>query len=97
MVRYSHSSVEPTQPGGAAQVASDNLEAACNTVAVSLVIEPGDVLVVSNRHCLHGRGVVGVEVGGQTRWLLRTYGLDTSDLDKTRRHLGDRPTYVLYP
>ena len=33
MVRYSHSSVAPTEPGGAAQAASDNLEAACNRVA----------------------------------------------------------------
>lgn len=97
MVRYSHSSVGPTEPGGAAETASDNLEAACNSVAVPVVIEPGDVLVVSNRLCLHGRGVVGMEVGGQARWLLRTYGLDTSRLDPSRRHLGDRPTYVLYP
>jgi L-asparagine oxygenase len=97
MVRYSHSSVEPTEPGGPAQAASDNLEAACNRVAISVVVEPGDVLLVSNRLCLHGRGVVGEDVGGQARWLLRTYGLDTSRLDSSRRHLGGRPTYVLYP
>lgn len=97
MVRYSHSSVRPTVPGGAAKVASDNLEHACNAVVDEVVIEPGDVLVVSNRLCLHGRGPVGGEVGGQARWLLRTYALDTSSLDDCRRHLGDRPTYVLYP
>lgn len=97
VVRYSHSTVEPTEPGGAAQTASDNLEAACNQVAISVIIEPGDVLVVSNRLCLHGRGVVGMEVGGEARWLLRTYGLDTSDLDPNRRHQGERPSYVLYP
>lgn len=97
IVRYSHSSVLPTEEGGAAQTASDNLEAACSKAVTSVVIEPGDVLVVSNRLCLHGRGVVGEGVGGEARWLLRTYGLDTSDLDPSRRHLGERPPYVLYP
>ncbi|BBI98684.1 taurine catabolism dioxygenase [Ferrigenium kumadai] len=97
IVRYSHSSVLPTDEGGAAQTASDNFEAACNKVVIRVVIEPGDVLVVSNRLCLHGRGVVGEGVGGEARWLLRTYGLDTSDLDSSRRHLDGRPSYVLYP
>lgn len=97
MVRYSHNSVGPTEPGGAAQIASDNFEVACNKVATSIVIEPGDVLVVSNRLCLHGRGVVGEEIGGEARWLVRTYGLDTSNIGSDRRHLNGRPSYVLYP
>lgn len=97
IVRYSHRSVQPTEEGGAAQEAADNLEAACKNAVISVVVEPGDVLVVSNRLCLHGRGVVGEGVGGEARWLLRTYGLDTSDLAPSRRHLGDRPAYVLYP
>lgn len=96
-VRYSHSSVAPTVPGGSAQTASENFEAACNKVAVKVAIEPGDALLVSNRLCLHGRGMVGGDVGGESRWLLRTYGLNTSDLDESRRHLGDRPRHVLYP
>ncbi|MFC3109485.1 hypothetical protein ACFQAT_28020 [Undibacterium arcticum] len=97
IVRYSHSSVKPTVLGGDAKSASDNLERACNTVVDKVVIEPGDVLIVSNRLCLHGRGLVGGGVGGQARWLLRAYALDTSSLDENRRHLGDRPAYVLYP
>ena len=97
IVRYSHSSVMPTELGGAAQTASENFEAACNEVAVSIAIAPGDVLLVSNRLCLHGRGFVGGDVGGESRWLLRTYGLDTSDLDESRRHLGDHPRHVLFP
>ncbi|WP_444633502.1 hypothetical protein [Cupriavidus oxalaticus] len=97
IVRYSHSSVIPTDPGGAAQTASENFEAACNEVAVTVAIEPGDVLLVSNRLCLHGRGVVGDDVAGESRWLLRTYALDTSNLEESRRHLGDRPRHVLFP
>ena len=97
MVRYSHSSVTPTDPEGVAKNASDNLEKACNEVVVPVVVDPGDVLVVSNRLCLHGRGLVGGAAGGQARWLLRTYALDTSTLDNSRRHLGERPAHVLYP
>ncbi len=97
IVRYSHSSVMPTETDGAAQAASESLEAACNEVALNVAILPGDVLIVSNRLCLHGRGVVGGDVGGESRWLLRTYGLNTSDLDDSRRHLGDRSRHVLFP
>ncbi len=97
IVRYSHSSVTPTDPEGDAKVASDNLENACNNVVVPVVVSPGDVLVVSNRLCLHGRGLVGGQAGGNARWLLRTYALDTSSLDNSRRHLGEHPPHVLYP
>ena len=97
IARYSHSAVTPTVLEGAAKNASENFEQACNSVVVSVVIEPGDVLIVSNRLCLHGRGLVGGVVGGQARWLLRTYALDTMALDDNRRHLDGRPNYVLYP
>lgn len=97
-VRYSHKQVMPTDPNDArAREASDRFEAACNAVAQEVVIKPGDVLVVSNRMGLHGRGEPGEEHGGKSRWLLRTYGLDTSALDEQKRHLGDRPPHVLYP
>ena len=97
IVRFSHSSVSPTEPGGAAEKAAENFAKACSEVAQVVAIQPGDVLLVSNRLCLHGRGEVGDEIGGQSRWLLRTYGLDTSQLDDSRRHLGDRPAHVLFP
>lgn len=97
IVRFSHSSVSPTEPGGAAERAATNFAKACSEVAQAVDIQPGDVLLVSNRLCLHGRGEVGGEIGGQSRWLLRTYGLDTSQLDDSRRHLGSRPTHVLFP
>lgn len=97
IVRFSHSNVFPTDPGGAAQSAADNFEKACLQVAIPVAIEPGDVLLVSNRLCLHGRREVGGDIGGHSRWLLRTYALDTSELDDHRRHLGDWPPHVLYP
>lgn len=97
IVRFSHSNVSPTEPGGAAEKAAENFAEACTEVAQAVAIQPGDVLLVSNRFCLHGRGEVGGEIGGQSRWLLRTYGLDTSQLDESRRHLGNRPAHVLFP
>ena len=96
-IRYSHSNVIPSIGGGSAERASNNLEDACNKTAISVVVQPGDVLIVNNRLSLHGRGQVGEGAGGQSRWLLRTYGLDTSNLPMHKRHLGGAPTYVLFP
>ncbi|WP_377157877.1 hypothetical protein ACFJIX_03855 [Roseateles sp. UC29_93] len=88
----------PTEPEAVlAQRASDNFAIACNSVSQEVVVKPGDVLVVSNRMGLHGRGEPGGDFGGQTRWLLRTYGLDTAGLDDKKRHMEGRPPHVLYP
>jgi hypothetical protein len=97
IVRFSHSNVYPTEPGGTAEIASENFSKACGEIAKPVAIEPGDVLLVNNRLCLHGRAEVGGDIGGHSRWLLRTYALNTTQLDENRRHLGDRPTHVLYP
>jgi L-asparagine oxygenase len=97
-VRYSHKNVMPTDPDARRpREASNNFAAACNAAAQGVVVKPGDILVVSNRLGLHGRAEPGVEVGGKTRWLLRAYGLDTSDLSPKKRHMGERPMHVLFP
>ncbi|RXN88197.1 taurine catabolism dioxygenase TauD [Achromobacter aloeverae] len=97
IVRFSHSNVSPTEPGGTAETAAENFAKACGEVAKPVAVGPGDVVLVSNRLCLHGRGEVGDDTGGHSRWLLRTYALDTSQLDDSQRHLGDRPSHVLFP
>lgn len=86
IIRYSHSSVTTDEDNHQANRALRSLEDACNACANPVVVQPGDVLLVSNRLALHGRSEVGDEVGGQSRWLLRTYGLDTSDLQENKRH-----------
>lgn len=96
-VRYSHSTVVPSEAGGPAEQASNNLEAACNQIAVPVVVQAGDVLIINNRLSLHGRGEVGEDVGGESRWLLRAYALDTSNLAAHKRHLGRSPPHVLFP
>lgn len=95
-VRYSHSNVTAQVTGGPAQQASEHLEDACNRVATPVVVQPGDILVINNRTALHGRGEVGDPVGGQSRWLLRTYALDTSGLPAQKRRSG-AAAHVLYP
>lgn len=96
-VRYSHSAVVSSVAGGVAEQASNNLEAVCNQTAVSVVVQPGDILIVNNRLSLHGRGEVGEGVGAHSRWLLRAYALDTSSLAPDKRHSGGRPHHVLFP
>lgn len=97
-VRYSHKNVVPTDLAAQRpREASNNFESACNAVAEGVVIKPGDILLVSNRIGLHGRGDPGDEVGGVSRWLLRTYALDTTELPMQKRHMGDLPAHVLYP
>lgn len=96
-VRYSHSTVVPTVTGGPAEQALNKLEAACNASAEAVVVQPGDVLIVSNRLALHGRGEVGDNIGGQSRWLLRTYGLDTSNLQQHKRYPPSTSSHMLFP
>lgn len=97
-VRYSHKNVIPTGINIArAREASNKFEAACNEVAQGIIVNPGDVLVVSNRRGLHGRAEPGTDFGGKSRWLLRTYGLNTVELPEKKRHMGVRPPYVLFP
>lgn len=95
-VRYSHSSIpidEDEQP--AAAEANTAFAAACLQHCTSVVVEPGDILLVNNRLALHGRGDVGAEAGGDSRWILRTYGLDTTGPTKGQRY--SKPGYMLFP
>ncbi|MDR6472219.1 hypothetical protein J2777_005960 [Paraburkholderia graminis] len=95
-VRYSHSSIlvnEEEQP--AAAEANSAFAAACHRHSRSVVVEPGDILLVNNRLALHGRSDVGGEPGGESRWILRTYGLDTTGLTKGQRY--SKPAYMLFP
>ena len=98
VVRYSHSNVTPTEDTNhSAHDAIENFQASCEQSVVGVTVSPGDVLMVSNRECLHGRGVVGGEPGGSSRWIVRTYALDTKKLDDNRRHLGKHPRHILKP
>ncbi|WP_416199709.1 MAG: TfdA family taurine catabolism dioxygenase TauD [Pseudomonas shahriarae] len=94
-IRYSHSAGDADYDSKLASQAIKRFEQACLECSTSVVIEPGDLLVVNNRVGLHGRGMVGGEVGGNSRWLLRTYGLDTQGLTPEQRYDGS--AFKLFP
>lgn len=78
--RFSHSNAGADEEEGAAADAVKAFAAACKTSATGIAIALGDILLVNNRIGLHGRTNINGEAGGESRWLLRTYGLDTSGL-----------------
>lgn len=92
-VRYSHSSVSTEDEISPASMAAENFENACETSAIDVVINPGDICIINNRTSLHGRGIVGDDIAGDSRWLLRSYALDTSRLPSHKRH----DMHILFP
>ncbi len=95
-IRFSHSSTLIAETDKkSAQEAMDALKDACTDCAIPVPLEPGDIALVNNRIALHGRSEVGKEYGGQTRWLLRTYGLDVSEINPCQWHEGSN--FMLYP
>ncbi|WP_208459123.1 TauD/TfdA family dioxygenase [Paraburkholderia sp. BCC1876] len=94
-VRYSHSSAGVEEEDGPAANAVAAFESACKQSAIEVIVAPGDVLLVNNRLGLHGRTLVAGEPGGQSRWLLRAYGLVTEGLVASQRY-KDSP-YKLFP
>lgn len=95
-IRYSHSSVIPDDGDDAkGEHVIAAFESACLECAQLHPIGPGDIALVNNRIALHGRESVGDAYGGKTRWLMRTYALDTSELNDTQRHPHSH--HMLYP
>ncbi len=92
-IRYSHSNVDPLGDGSEAAV--EALNAACAGAATHVVLQPGDLLILSNRTALHGRAEVGGDSGGTSRWLMRGYGLKTQELTEAQRYAGS--PHMLYP
>ncbi|WP_271606219.1 hypothetical protein [Bradyrhizobium sp. CCBAU 11434] len=72
-IRFSHSKIVADPDNPAAVKALESLRQAAANSFESIVVSPGSVLLVNNRTALHGRGLVGGEIGGQSRWLMRTY------------------------
>ena len=56
-----------------AQAALDALTALVETHHTSLVLEAGDLLVVDNHRCVHGRSPFAARFDGTDRWLQRSF------------------------
>lgn len=94
-IRYSHSNTGPADADSAAQEAIQQFQAGCVQCVQGIELYPGDIVLVNNRIALHGRANVGSEYGGTTRWLLRTYGLDTSSVKPEQRYPDSK--FKLFP
>lgn len=94
-VRYSHSNSVVDADDAEAADAKTSFETACLSCIQQVVLQPGDLLIVNNRKALHGRSPVGDAIGGASRWLVRSYALDTTGLALDQRY-QDKP-YALFP
>jgi L-asparagine oxygenase len=92
-IRHSHSSVDAESESGESAV--NALNAACAGAATQVALQPGDLLIVSNRTALHGRAEVGGDPGGTSRWLIRGYGLNTVNIAEGQRYA--EPPHMLFP
>lgn len=83
-MRYSNSKLEGTT--GASLAALEELRLIVNSFGedCSVNLQPGDMLILNNRLCLHGRGEVAStsRFDGSDRWLLRLYGYSEPALAK---------------
>lgn len=81
-IRYSHSKLAAKTAAAASALAElrDVIEIFDSSCSVTL--QPGDVLILNNKLCLHGRGEVASssQFKGSDRWLLRLYGYDEATL-----------------
>jgi hypothetical protein len=86
-VRFSHRRVTASEYASEdARQALAKVEQLCNAHAVPIATQPGDLLWVNNRLALHGRAEVGGEIGGQSRWLMRSYSLSSAAIQPDQRY-----------
>lgn len=85
-MRFSHSRLEGSDPGSCAALDRLRLVMLSFDASHAVVLAPGDVLVLNNRLCLHGRSEVGSSsrFDGNDRWLLRLYGYSPPTLARAR-------------
>jgi hypothetical protein len=94
-IRFSHKNVMADEEATSANEALDALKEALAECIEQVVLRPGDILLVNNRAALHGRSEVGEKYGGETRWLLRTYGLVQGAARENQFH--SLSTFMLFP
>lgn len=93
-IRFSHRNVtvDPASDNfNDAQAALNELIEAIKSNMTDLVLEPGDIVFVNNQTAIHGRSQPEAQLGGKSRWLLRTYAIlnsvNTYPVDNQIPHL----------
>ena len=75
--------------------ALDLLRAVARERRLALVLEPGDLLVVDNHVCIHGRSSFAARYDGTDRWIQRSFVVDDlapSAADRVGRIIDTRFT-----
>jgi L-asparagine oxygenase len=57
----------------AAQSVIEHVQAAINTAATSVILAPGDLLIIDNNRAVHGRSPFAARFDGTDRWLQRAF------------------------
>lgn len=103
-LRYSSSKLAANCPASAAALSELQMVIGSFDSSWSIALEPGDILILNNQQCLHGRGEVASssQFDGADRWLLRLYGYHDVTLpllssDSRRPHvmLVDKSDYPI--
>lgn len=85
-LRYSHSKLVANNPRAA--MALEKLASEINTSEhiTEVALNPGDVLILNNRTCVHGRGAISgtQKFDGLDRWLIRIYGYKLETLPRLK-------------
>jgi hypothetical protein len=93
-IRFSHSKImaDPDFPKAAKALAE--LQQSVSASFQDVVVAPGSVCLVNNRNAIHGRRLVGGEIGGHSRWLMRTYA---NLKDNLACNADPERPYLLFP
>ena len=87
-IRYSNSKLQSAHSDGTAALEElKELIISCG-YSGSVILEPGDVLIINNRICLHGRDGITQKANfdGNDRWLIRNYGFSAEDRSVMKKH-----------
>jgi len=97
-MRYSGSKLRGNTEAAAAALAE--LRAAINTFdsSYSATLNPGDILLINNQICLHGRSAnTNPKFDGADRWLIRIYGYEPAAMARARFKHGSDHVMLLDP
>jgi L-asparagine oxygenase len=87
-IRFEKEMMVSQTPG--AQEALELLTELITANLSTVTIEPGSLLIVDNRHCVHGRSVFNAEFDGQDRWLRRMHIVRSLEPSACDRKNGSR-------
>ncbi len=70
-----HGFAEPTNSEASHALSLFSIAANSSDLTHQVILRPGDLLLINNQKCMHGRDVFQPRYDGTDRWLLRFYGV----------------------